>query len=249
VKRSKRGLAAFWPLLALYAFVAVASGLIRHLSWTWWLPAMVVLTVIVMLLAGRVREQVARSAPEVPAAGERDASSTSSEPLRRMSELASTAPVRAAGSNTLTDVIRYSRRAGHYQPTGDLEANRAALLAGQSFRVLAYWKDGRRWNTGELRISGQPLALTWRRRLPSLPGRAPQSLPLTPSAAMVLTCSLAETREWFPNKGWLFSAVTIDTANGREVLAVPTLDVPLVRLALEIANAEAPIGVREQQSP
>jgi len=65
---------------------------------------------------------------------------------------------------------------------------------------------------------------------------------------MVLTCSLAETQEWFPNKGWLFSAVTIDTADGREVLAVPALDVPLVRLALEIASAEAAIGVREQQS-
>jgi hypothetical protein len=246
MKRSKRGL-AFWPLLALYAFVAVVSRLIQHLSWIWWLPAMVVLTVIVVLLAGRVREQVARSAPEVPAAGEGEASSPA-EPLRRTSELASAAPVRAAGSNTLTDVIQYSRRAGHYQPTGDPEADRVVLLAGQSFRVLAYWKDGRRWNTGELRIGGQPLALTWRRGLPSLPGRAPRCLPLTPPMGMLLTCPLGETREWFPNKSWLFTAVTIGTRNGREVLAVPTLDVPLVRLALEIANAETPIGVGEQQS-
>jgi hypothetical protein len=230
----------------LYVIVFSAGRLTLHLGWTWGLLAMPVLTVIVLLLAGWVRGQAARSTPEAPTSAGEGAALPPVGPWRRTIEMASAVPVRAAGSNTLSDVIRYSRRAGRDQPTGDPEADREALLAGQSFRVFAYWKTGRRWNTGELRIGGQPLELAWRRSLPSLPGRAPQHLPLTPSARMLLTRPVAETREWFPNKGWLFTAVTIDTGNGREVLAVPTLDVPLVCLALEVANEEAALALGDR---
>ena len=46
-------------------------------------------------------------------------------------------------------------------------------------------------------------------------------------------------RDRFPQlNDWLFAVVTIRTQDGQETLAIPTIDVPLVHAALELANAE-----------
>ena len=37
---------------------------------------------------------------------------------------------------------------------------------------------------------------------------------------------------------WLFTVATIRTPDGQETLAIPSIDVPLVHAALELANAE-----------
>lgn len=38
---------------------------------------------------------------------------------------------------------------------------------------------------------------------------------------------------------WVFTVVTVRTPDGYEMLAIPTIDVPLVHAALELASAEA----------
>jgi hypothetical protein len=55
----------------------------------------------------------------------------------------------------------------------------------------------------------------------------------------VLTRPVDVARDRFPQMNdWLFTVVTIRTQHGQETLAIPTIDVPLVHAALELANAE-----------
>jgi hypothetical protein len=56
---------------------------------------------------------------------------------------------------------------------------------------------------------------------------------------IVLTRPVDVARDRFPKlNDWLFTVVTIRTQDGRETLAIPTIDLPLVHTALELANAE-----------
>ena len=155
--------------------------------------------------------------------------------------------MRAAGSASAGDAIRNSRQAGHWHPAGDPEADRAALLAGQAFRVVAYRRGGGgRWGRGSLEIGGQPLAVTWTR--PALPVAGPQrargarSMPLTPPSRIVLTRPVDMVRDRFlQTNHWRYAVVTVRTREGREVLVIPTIDVPLVYAALEVASAEGSV--------
>ncbi len=94
------------------------------------------------------------------------------------------------------------------------------------------WRSARRDGTGR----GWPRV---RRRSGAV---GTQSRPLAVPWSILLTRPVDLIRDRFllQGKDWLFTVVTVGTGNGREVLAVPTWDVPLVRLALEIASAEAP---------
>jgi hypothetical protein len=55
---------------------------------------------------------------------------------------------------------------------------------------------------------------------------------------IMLTRPVDLARDRFPANDLLFTVVTIRAQDGRHVLAIPTLDVPLVHTALELANAE-----------
>jgi hypothetical protein len=150
--------------------------------------------------------------------------------------------VRAAGSVTVKDAIRNSRQAGRWHSAGDPEADCRALLAGQAFRVMAHRRNDGRWGYGRLEIDGQPLAVTWKRAALPLPrpgrARGARVLPLALPSRIVLTRRVDVARERFPPMNdWLFTVVTIRTRDGTETLAIPTIDVPLVHAALELANA------------
>lgn len=191
---------------------------------------------------GRSLAQAA--APPVPGPGELLAAELPAS--GRTGDLSAAAPVRAAGSVTLTDVIRNSRQAGRWHPAGDPGADRRALLAGQAFRVTALRRNDRRWGYGRLEIGGQPLAVTWKRATLPLAGpgrpRGARSLPLALPSRILLTRPVDSGRDRFPQMNdWLFTVVTIRTRDGQETLAIPTIDLPLVHAALELANAEDPL--------
>ena len=60
-----------------------------------------------------------------------------------------------------------------------------------------------------------------------------------PPARIMLTRQVDLARDRFPSSNDLiFTVVTIGTQHDRHVLALPSLDVPLVHMALELANAE-----------
>jgi len=160
-----------------------------------------------------------------------------------MNDLSAAAPVRAAGSITVRDAIRNFRQAGRWHAAGDPEADRRALLAGQAFRVTALRRTGGRWGHGRLEIGGRPLAVTWKRAVLPLAGprraRGARSVPLAPPSRIVLTRRVDVARDRFPRMNdWLFTVATIRTRDGRETLAIPAMDVPLIHAALERANAE-----------
>jgi hypothetical protein len=239
-RRSQRG-AAFW-LLALRNFVFYASVVvIWRLAWQAQLVAWPVSLGIVVWLTAWGRSRAEAAAPPVPGAGELQAVELPTSP--RTGELSAATAARAAGSITVRDAIRNSRQAGRWHPAGDPEADRRALLTGQAFRVMALRRNDGRWGYGRLEIGGQPLAVTWKRTALPLAGpkraRGAPVLPLALPSRIVLTRPVDAARERFPQMNdWLFTVVTIRTRDGQETLAIPTIDVPLVHAALELANAE-----------
>ena len=83
--------------------------------------------------------------------------------------------------------------------------------------------------------------MTWRAHAP-LVGRLQakeRNLPFTLPARIVLTRPVDLAHGRFPSDDLIFTVVTIRTQDGPLVLAIPTLDVPLVHMALELANAES----------
>jgi hypothetical protein len=216
---------------------------IVRLHWQAQLVAWPVTTGIAALLTLWGRSRALAAAPPVPGAGELQAVELPAS--GRTGDLSAAAPVRAAGTVTLTDIIRNSRRARRWELAGDPEADRKALLAGQAFRVAAWKRNERRWGHGRLEIGGQPLAVTWKRAALPLAGRrrargAP-SLPLALPSRIALTRPVDVGRDRFPQTNdWLFTVVTIRTRDGQETFAIPTIDLPLVHAALELANAEDP---------
>jgi hypothetical protein len=230
-----------WWLLVLRVAVPVSSANIYRLGWHAQLVAWPVVMVILVCLAVWGRSVGAAAAPPVPNASDLVAADPPAS--GRASDLSALPAVRAAGSNTFGDVFRNSARARSWHPAGDPEADREALLAGQAFRVTALLKVGERWGYGRLEIGGQPLTVTWRRAPAPLVGpfRAKErNLPLMPPARIVLTRPVDLAHGRFPSNDLIFTVATIRTQDARHVLAIPTLDVPLVHTALELANAEYP---------
>lgn len=219
--------------------------MVWHLTWQAQLVAWPVSVGLFIWLTIWGRSRAEAAAPPVPAAAELLAAELPAS--GRTGGLSAAPPVRAAGSNTVRDAIRNSRKAGRWHPAGDPEADRGALLAGQAFRVTAFRKNGR-WGYGRLEIDGQPLAVTWKRNALPLAGphraRGVRVLPLAPPSRIVLTRPVDVARDRFPQMNdWLFTVVTVSTPDGYELFAIPTIDVPLVHAALELANAEAGDGV------
>lgn len=245
MRRSRWG-QAFW-LHALRGFVFYACPLfIFRLGWRAQLVAWPVALGIGVWLTARGRSRAQVEAPPVPGADELLAAEVPAS--GRTGELATAAPARAAGSITVRDAIRNSRRAGRWHPAGDPEADRRALLAGQAFRVVARRRDQWRWGDGRLEIGGRPLAVTWKRAALPLAGprraRGAPSVPLALPSSIMLTRPVNVVRDRFPQMNdWLYAVVTIRTAAGRETLAIPTIDVPLVHAALELANAERSVDL------
>jgi hypothetical protein len=243
-RRSKQG-PAFW-LLTLRSCVMYASVWFdSHLGWQAQLVAWPVSAGIVVLLTIWGRSRAEAKAPPAPGAGELLAVELPES--GRTSELSAATPVRAAGTVTLRDTIRNSRQAGRWHPAGDPEADRKALLAGQAFRVAALRRNDRRWGRGRVQIGGQPLAVTWERAALPLAGpgwaREARSLPLALPSTIVLTRPVDVARDRFPQlNDRLYTVVTIRTPDGQETLAIPTIDVPLVHAALELASAEVLVG-------
>jgi hypothetical protein len=234
----RRG-SAFWPVVLGNAVIYASFWLIWHLRWKAQLVAWPASAGILAWLIAWGRS-VAAAEAAVPAVGELRAVELPA--AGRTGERSAAAPVRAAGTVTVRDAIRNSWRARRWQPAGDPEADRGALLAGQAFRVAALRRIDGRWRRGRLDIGGRPLAVTWDRGVLPLTGprrarRAP-SPPLAPPARIVLTRQAAVTRERLPANDWLFTVITVSTPDGYEMLAIPTIDVPLVHAALELANAE-----------
>jgi hypothetical protein len=227
-------------------FVFLASvQLIVRLHWQAQLVAWPVSVGIALLLTLWARSRVQAAAPPVPGAGELQAVALPAS--GRTGDLSAAAPVRAAGTVTVTDVIRNSRRAGHWHPAGDPEADLRALLAGQAFRVTALRRNAGRWGRGRLEIGGQPLAVTWKRAALPMAGprraRGALSLPLALPSRIVLARPVDLGRDRFPQTNeWLYTVLTIRTRDGQETLAIPTIDAPLVHAALELANAENPLN-------
>lgn len=240
-RHSKRR-SAFWLLALRNSVIFAFSGFTWHLSWRAQLVAWPVGVGIVLWLTVWVRSRAEATAPPVPSAGELLAAELPAS--GRTGDLSAATPVRAAGSVTIRDAIRNSRQAGSWHPAGDPEADRSALLAGQAFRVVALRRNDGRWGHGRLEIGGQPLTVTWKRAALPLAGPkrargAPRILPLALPSRIVLTRPVDVARDKFPHMNyWLFAVVTIRTQDGQETLAIPTIDVPLVHAALELANAE-----------
>jgi hypothetical protein len=225
---------------------------IVRLHWQAQLVAWPVTVGIAVLLALWGRSKAQAAAPPVPGAGELQAAEL--PPSGRTGDLSAAAPVRAAGTVTVTDAIRNSRRARRWELAGDPEADRKALLAGQAFRVAAWRMNERRWGRGRLEISGQPLAVTWKRAALPLAGprraRAAPSLPLTLPSTIALTRPVDVGRDRFPQTNdWLYTVVTIRTRDSQETFAIPTIDLPLVHAALELANAEDPSSCGQLPGP
>jgi hypothetical protein len=236
-RRSKR--APGLRLHIIQSAVIVGSANIWHLRWQAQLVAWPVAIGILVCLTIRGRSAAAAAAPPVPAASDLVAADPPAS--GRANALSALPAVRAAGSNTLGDVFRNSARARSWHPVGDPEADREALLAGRAFRVTALLKAGERWRYGRLEIGGQPLTVTWM-RAPALlvrPLRAKdRNLPLRLPSRIVLTRPVDLAHGRFPSNDLIFTVATIRTQDGPLVLAIPTLDVPLVHTALELANAE-----------
>ncbi|HEX3514270.1 MAG TPA: hypothetical protein VHT26_09755 [Trebonia sp.] len=198
---------------------------------------------LVLWLSTWSRSRAVAAAPPVPRADELLAVEL---PVSgRTSELSAAAPVRAAGSFALDGAVRNSRWTRRWFPAGDPEADRRALLAGQAFRVVALQRNEGRWGYGKLEIGGQPLAVTWKRNSWPTAGsrraRGPRIMPLALPSRIVLTRPVDFARDRFPMvNDWLFTVVTIRTRDGQEKLTIPTIDLPLVHAALELANAEDP---------
>jgi hypothetical protein len=216
-----------------------AVGIVR-LGWHAQLVAWPVAMGILVCLTVWERSLGAAAAPPVPDAS--DLMAADPPASGRASDLSALPAVRAAGSNTFGDVIRNSARARSWHPAGDPEADRGALLAGQSFRVTTLLKSSGRWGYGHLEIGGQPLTVTWKRARSPVTGprraKGEPSRPLTLPSRIVLTRPVDLARDRFPSNDLIFTVVTIRTQDGQHVLAIPTLDVPLVHTALELANAE-----------
>jgi hypothetical protein len=228
-------------LSTLQLAVPVSSASIYRLGWHEQVVAWPAALVLLVWLAVWSRSANAAAAPPVPTAG--DLAAADPPASGRTSDLSAMPAVRAAGSNTAGDVLRNSARARSWHPAGDPEADRVALLAGQAFRVAAALKVGQRWERGRLEIGGQPLAVTWTRAHAPLAGRflgKERALPLTPSARIVLTRPVDLANGRFPFNDVIFTVVTIRAQDARHVLAIPTLDVPLVHTALALAGAESP---------
>jgi|GEM_PF-5443878 len=237
----RRG-SAFWRY-GLFFCVIGSTGFVFRLTWRAQLLAWPVYVGLVFLLSVRIRPQ----APPVPGVHELRAMQLPAS--GRTADLSAAAPVRAAGTVTMRDAIRNSRLAGHWHPAGDPEADRGALLAGQRFRVTALRRTDSGWGPGKLQIGGQPLTVTWRRAArPSFrsrpavrsgPAGRARSLPLAVPSRVVLARPVNQVRDRFPRiNGRLFTVATIATPDGYEMLAVPTIDLPLVHAALELAAAE-----------
>jgi hypothetical protein len=63
------------------------------------------------------------------------------------------------------------------------------------------------------------------------------------SSRIALTRPVDLGRDRFPQTNdWLYTVITIRTRDGQETFAIPTIDVPLVHAALELANAEDPLN-------
>jgi len=236
--RQKLGL---WPLMLSNAVISASAAFIWRLGWKAQLIAWPVAAGTVLWLAVWGRSRAEAAAPPVPGAGELLAVELPAS--GRTADLSAAAPVRSAGSVTVSDVIRYSWRARRWHHAGDPEADRTAFLAGQAFRVVAFRRNEGRWGRGRLTVGGQPLAVTWERAALPLAGpmraRGARSVPLAPPSRIALTRPFDAARDRFPQvNDWLYTVVTISTPDGHEKLAVPTIDVPLVHAALELANAE-----------
>ncbi len=239
-RHSRRGSAFRLIVLSNFVFFA-SSGFIWRLNWRAQLVAWPVSVGIVLWLTVWARSRAEATAPPVPGAGELLAAELPAS--GRTGDRSAATPVRAAGSVTVRDAIRNSRQAGSWHPAGDPEADRGALLAGQAFRVTALRRNDGRWGYGRLEIGGQPLTVTWKRAALPLAGpkraRGARILPLALPSRIVLTRPVDAARDRFPQMNdWLFAVVTIRTQDGQETLAIPTIDVPLVHAALELANAE-----------
>jgi len=152
-RHSRRG-SAFWLLALRNCLFSTSCVFIWHLNWRAQLVAWPVSVGILMWLTVWGRSRAQTTAPPVPGAGELLALEL---PVSgRTGDLAAAAPVRAAGSLTVTDAIRNSRQAGSWHPAGDPEADRDALLAGQAFRVTALRRNDRRWASEAWRSAGSP---------------------------------------------------------------------------------------------
>ncbi len=230
-----------WPVVLINAFTYTSIGLIWRLSWRAQLVAWPVSVGIIAWLAIWGRSRVAAGAPAAPTLAELRAVELPA--AGRTGALTAAAPVRVAGTVTIRDVIRNSWRARRYHPGGDPEADRAALLAGQAFRVAALCRIDGHWRRGRLDIGGQPLAVDWKRNaVPVARSRRARDAKvptLAPPARIVLTRPVGAGRERLPVNDWLFTVVTISRPDGYEMLAIPTIDVPLVHAALELASAES----------
>lgn len=93
--------------------------------------------------------------------------------------------------------------------------------------------------------SRTPLHVTWTRTLPLLErfARPANSVAIANPARVLLTRPVRVPQDWFPQQNsWLYTVVTVGTPDKRETFAIPTLDVPLVHAALELAAMEHDIA-------
>lgn len=131
---------------------------------------------------------------------------------------------RAAGSRTLTDVLRVAARRRPAGPGTDIRD----LRAGVPLRVSAFARRGGRFRQGWLVLDpGAADPVVWR----AYRARRPERLPVRgPYRVWAVTDVAAPDRRWV--KDFLFRVIVLDAGAEHWELAVPTVDVPLVRTAL-----------------
>jgi hypothetical protein len=130
---------------------------------------------------------------------------------------------RAAGTATFTDLFREpGRLLWQFTPRGAAvaAADVEALAAGRARAVAAHARQGRRFRQGLLVLDpAAPVPVTWHRTLRPRPGPSPVPL-AAPFDVLAVT------------PGRRFVLVTLTAAGTPWVLAVPLLDLALVRAAL-----------------
>jgi hypothetical protein len=133
-------------------------------------------------------------------------------------------PRRAAGSRTLTDVLRVAARRHPARPETDIRDPRA----GVALRVSAFARRDGWFRQGWLVLDpGAADPVVWQ----AYRARRPERLPVPgPYRVWAVTEVAAPDRRWV--KDFLFRVVVLDAGAEHWELAVPTVDVPLVRAAL-----------------
>ncbi|WP_329391607.1 hypothetical protein OG625_40375 (plasmid) [Streptomyces sp. NBC_01351] len=140
---------------------------------------------------------------------------------------------RAAGTQSFTDLLRHPKRiVGHFtaEAQGRAEADIAALNAGEARAVSAFTRDGSRFRQGILILDpAAPSPVVW---LPfRLFRRSGESIALLAPFHVHGAGPVTDPGSHTIDKNQ-FRLLSIQDADQYWEIAIPTIDVPLVRAAL-----------------